>query len=123
MKTDNVVMLSDLSDGGLAWLYKNCKAIIAASYEDYGLTPLEAGVWGRPAIALRFGGFLDTILEDVSGMYFEQPSSAAIYAALERFESMKFDPDKVKNHVQQFSQETFSERLQSAVYDLAARAG
>lgn len=123
MKTDNVVMLSDLSDGGLAWLYKHCKAIIAASYEDYGLTPLEAGVWGRPAIALRFGGFLDTILEDVSGMYFEEPSSAAIYDALDRFESMKFDPDKVKNHVQQFSQETFSERLQSAVFDLAARAG
>ena len=123
MKTDNVVMLSDLSDGGLAWLYKNCKAIIAASYEDYGLTPLEAGVWGRPAIALRFGGFLDTILEDVTGMYFEEPSSAAIYEALDRFESMEFDPDKVKNHVQQFSQETFSERLQAAVFDLAARTG
>ena len=56
-------------------------------------------------------------------MYFEEPSSAAIYEALERFESMKFDPDKVKNHVQQFSQENFSERLQSAVFDLAARAG
>jgi glycosyltransferase involved in cell wall biosynthesis len=116
-------MLSDLSEGGLAWLYKNCTAIIAASYEDYGLTPLEAGVWGRPAIALRFGGFLDTILEDVTGMYFEEPSSAAIYQALDRFESMKFDPDKVKNHVQQFSQETFSERLQAAILDLAARTG
>ena len=123
MKPDNVVMLSDLSDGALAWLYKNCQAIIAASYEDYGLTPLEAGVWGRPAIALRFGGFLDTIHEDVSGMYFEEPTSDAIYQALDRFESMKFDPDKVRNHVQQFSQESFSEKLHSAVSDLAARSG
>jgi len=123
MKPDNVVMLSDLSDGALAWLYKNCQAIIAASYEDYGLTPLEAGVWGRPAIALRFGGFLDTIHEDVSGMYFEEPTSDAIYQALDRFESMKFDPDKVRNHIQQFSQEAFSEKLHSAVGDLAARAG
>ena len=123
MKTDNVVMLCDLSDGALAWLYKNCKAIIAASYEDYGLTPLEAGVWGRPAIALRFGGFLDTIYEDVSGMYFEEPTSRAIVGAIDRFESMKFDPDKVRNHAQQFSQQTFSERLHAAVDDLAARVG
>ena len=53
LKTDNVIMLSNLTDGALAWLYKNCKAIIAASYEDYGLTPLEAGVWGSPQS--RFG--------------------------------------------------------------------
>ena len=123
MKTDNVVMLCDLSDGALAWLYKHCKAIIAASYEDYGLTPLEAGVWGRPAIALRFGGFLDTIYKDVSGMYFEEPTARAIVGAIDRFESMKFDPDKVRNHAQQFSQQTFSERLHAAVNDLAARVG
>ncbi|WP_319456315.1 MULTISPECIES: glycosyltransferase [unclassified Mycobacterium] len=123
MKTDNVMMLSDLSDGALAWLYKNCKAIIAASYEDYGLTPLEAGVWGRPAIALRFGGFLDTIHEDVSGMYFEEPTAHAVGGAVDRFESMKFDADKVRNHVQQFSQEVFSERLHAAVGDLVARTG
>ena len=122
-KTDNVMMLSDLSNGALAWLYKTCNAIVAASYEDYGLTPLEAGVWGRPAIALRFGGFLDTIHEDVSGMYFEEPSPYAIYQALERFESMRFDPDKVRNHAQQFSQEAFSDRLRDAVSDLAARTG
>jgi len=123
LKTDNVKMLCELSDGALAWLYKNCKAIIAASYEDYGLTPLEAGVWGRPAIALRFGGFLDTIHEDVTGMYFDEPTSLAIADAVERFESMKFDPDKVRNHVQQFSQEAFAERLHAAVDDLTVLAG
>jgi len=123
LKTDNVKMLCELSDGALAWLYKNCKAIIAASYEDYGLTPLEAGVWGRPAIALRFGGFLDTIHEDVTGMYFDEPTSLAIADAVDRFESMKFDPDKVRNHVQQFSQEAFAERLHAAVDDLTVLAG
>lgn len=120
LKTDNVVMLSRLSDGALAWLYKNCRAIIAASYEDYGLTPLEAGVWGKPAIALRYGGFLDTIHEDVSGMYFDTPTPQAISAALNRFESMAFDSDKVRGHVRQFSQQSFADQLQSAVGELAS---
>ena len=123
MKTDNVMMLSDLSDGALAWLYKNCKRDHRRELRGLRTHPVGGGGLGRPAIALRFGGFLDTIHEDVSGMYFEEPSPAAIYQALDRFESMKFDPDKVRNHVQQFSQEAFSERLQAAVIDLAARTG
>jgi glycosyltransferase involved in cell wall biosynthesis len=94
-----------------------------ASYEDYGLTPLEAGIWGRPAIALRFGGFLDTIHDGVSGMYFDEPSPDGIADALDRFESMKFDPGKVQNHAHQFSQDIFAEKLQAAVSDLAAGAG
>ncbi|MCT7660885.1 glycosyltransferase [Mycobacterium deserti] len=120
MKTDNVRMVSDLTDGQMAWLYKNCRALIAASFEDYGLTPIEAGVWGRPSVALRFGGFLDTIDEGVTGMYFDEPEPHAIAAALDRFEASTFDADKIRRHVEQFTEERFSEKLYAAVDDLAA---
>lgn len=119
MKTPNVTMVSDITDGELAWLYKNCRAIVAASYEDYGLTPLEAGVWGRPAIALRYGGFLDTIHEGISGMYFDEPTSVDIEEAVGRFEMTTFDSDKVRDHVKQFSEAAFSEKLHDAVNGLA----
>jgi glycosyltransferase involved in cell wall biosynthesis len=120
MKTPNVAMVSDISDRELAWLYKNCRAIIAASYEDYGLTPLEAGTWGRPAIALRYGGFLDTIREGISGLYFDEPTSSDIAEAVDRFEMTKFDSDKVRDHVKQFSQEAFAEKLHDAVNGVVA---
>lgn len=121
MKTPNVLMLSDLTDGQMAWLYKHCRALLAASYEDYGLTPIEAGVWGRPSVALRFGGFLDTIDEGVTGMYFDEPEPRAIAAALDRFESATFDADKIRRHVEQFTEERFTEKLHAAVDQLAAR--
>jgi glycosyltransferase involved in cell wall biosynthesis len=120
MKTPNVTMLSDLTDGQMAWLYKNCRALLAASYEDYGLTPIEAGVWGRPSVALRFGGFLDTIDEGVTGMYFDEPDPRAIAAALDQFEKQTFDPDKIRGHVEQFTEDRFAEKLYAAVDDLAA---
>jgi glycosyltransferase involved in cell wall biosynthesis len=122
LKTPNVLMLSDLTDGQMAWLYKNCRALLAASYEDYGLTPIEAGVWGRPSVALRFGGFLDTIDEGVTGMYFEEPEPKAIAAALDRFEACTFDSDKIRAHVEQFTEEVFTEKLHAAVDKLAADA-
>lgn len=120
MKTPNVQMLSDLTDGQMAWLYKNCRALLAASYEDYGLTPIEAGVWGRPSVALRFGGFLDTIDEGVTGMYFDEPAPRAIADALDRFEAAEFDPDKIRRHVEQFTEEVFTKKLHAAVDQLAA---
>lgn len=120
MKTPNVTMLSDLTDGQMAQLYKNCRALVAASHEDYGLTPIEAGVWGRPTVALRAGGFLDTIDEGVSGLYFDEPVPAAIAAALDRFETMTPDPDKIRRHVEQFTEEVFARKLYAAVDELAA---
>ena len=44
---------------------------VAASHEDFGLTPLEAASFGKPAAVLRWGGFLDTVVEGVSGIFFE----------------------------------------------------
>jgi glycosyltransferase involved in cell wall biosynthesis len=120
MKTPNVTMLSDLTDGQMAQLYKNCRALVAASHEDYGLTPIEAGVWGRPTVALRAGGFLDTIAEGVTGVYFDKPEPAAIAGALDRFEAMTPDPDKIRSHFEQFTEEVFARKLYAAVDELAA---
>jgi glycosyltransferase involved in cell wall biosynthesis len=120
-KTPNVLMLSDLTDGQMSWLYQNCRALMAASHEDYGLTPIEAGVWGKPSIVLRWGGFLDTVEEGITGMYFDEPEAAAIADALDRFEMASFDPDKVRRHFDQFTEERYAEALYEAVDELAGR--
>jgi glycosyltransferase involved in cell wall biosynthesis len=118
-KTPNVLMLSDLTDGQMSWLYQHSRALIAASYEDYGLTPIEAGVWGKPSVVLRWGGFLDTVVEGITGMYFDHPDAVSIADALDRFETSSFDPDKIRGHVEQFTEERFADFLYAAVDDLA----
>lgn len=120
MKTPNVLIVSDLTDAQMAWLYRSCRALIAASYEDYGLTPIEAGVWGRPSVVLRWGGFLDTVEEGVTGVYFDYPEPAEIADALDRFEATSFDPDKIQRHTAQFTEAGFAQALYAAVDELAS---
>jgi glycosyltransferase involved in cell wall biosynthesis len=120
MKTPNVLIVSDLTDAQMAWLYRSCRALIAASYEDYGLTPIEAGVWGRPSVVLRWGGFLDTVEEGVTGVYFDKPEPAEIADALDRFEATSFDADKIHRHTDQFTEAGFAEALYAAVDELAS---
>ena len=66
------------------WTTTNCagstgraSALVAASYEDFGLTPVEAAAFGRPTAALRWGGFLDTIVEGTTGCFFDEPTPEA----------------------------------------------
>jgi len=120
MKTPNVLIVSDLSDAQMAWLYRSCRALVAASFEDYGLTPIEAGVWGRPSVVLRWGGFLDTVEEGVTGIYFDQPEPSEIADALDRFEATSFDPDKIHRHTTQFTEAGFAQALYTAVDELAS---
>ena len=57
---------------------------MAASYEDFGLTPVEAAAFGKPTAALRWGGFLDTIVEGTTGVFFDEPEPQLIAEAVDR---------------------------------------
>jgi glycosyltransferase involved in cell wall biosynthesis len=115
IKSDHVRMVTNLTDGQMAWLYQNCTATIAASYEDFGLTPIEAGVWGKPSVVLRWGGFLDTVVEGITGVFFDEPEPRHIAAALDVVERTQFDPAKIQLEMQRFTETHFSEAIQEAV--------
>ena len=102
MAPPNVLMLSGLTDGQMSWLYQNCRALVASNYEDYGLTPVEASTLGKPTVTPRWGGFLDTVNEGITGVYFDRPEPTAIAEALEELEALVFDPDKIRQHAEQF---------------------
>lgn len=53
MAGEDVVFGQDLTDAQLRWAYAHATALIAASHEDFGITPLEASAWGVPTVALR----------------------------------------------------------------------
>ncbi len=111
----NVLMLEGLSDSEMVWLYQNCRAVVAASFEDYGLTPIEAGVWGRPSVVLRWGGFVDTVIDGVTGVFFDRPEAPDIARAVRRLESSRFDEDTIRGAMERFSEARFIAGLRSEI--------
>jgi glycosyltransferase involved in cell wall biosynthesis len=104
-----------VSDSALRWLYRECTALVAASYEDYGLSPLEAASFGKPTAALRAGGFLDTIEEAVNGVFFTEPEPAAIARALGEIRQRDWDVAAITRHAEGFGRERFIDRLRVIV--------
>jgi glycosyltransferase involved in cell wall biosynthesis len=107
----NVALVGGVSDAQLRWAYASCSALLAPSFEDFGLTPLEAGTFGKPTLALRSGGYLDTVAEGISGLYLERPEAALIVDAVHRERSMEWDPEAIAKHAQQFGEEQFREAI------------
>jgi glycosyltransferase involved in cell wall biosynthesis len=117
----NVQIASNVSDAQLRWAYKHCAAVLAPSYEDFGITPLEAGAWGKPTIALREGGYLDTIAEGSTGVFMGDTAPATIREAVAAFRPELWDPQAIIEHAGLFSEDRFRERLQRETRRLGER--
>jgi glycosyltransferase involved in cell wall biosynthesis len=117
----NVRLLGAVPDEKLRWLYANSVALIAASYEDYGLTPLEANAFGRPALALDEGGYLDTVRAGISGLLFSAPTAGEIAGAIKRCTEQRWSPEAIREHAGSFSEQRFIVRLRKAVAAAAGR--
>ena len=114
----HVRMLSGLSDAQMRWAYANAGVLVAPSYEDFGLTPLEAAAFGVPTIALRAGGYLDTILEGTTGLHFEDPTPDSIAMAIHEAYEHPWDRQAILARADDFSERHFIERLNAIANDV-----
>ncbi len=71
----NCLFVDSASDAQLRWLYANATALLSASTEDLGLAALESMAFGRPVGVLRAGGFLETVHEGETGIFFDDPDA------------------------------------------------
>lgn len=112
---ESVRFLGEVDDSTLRWLYANCGGLVATSREDFGLTPVEAAVMGKPVAALRFGGYLDTVVQDVTGVFFDVTDPGAIAEAVQALVTVNWDAARIEAHAEVFSEQRFVERIRAIV--------
>ncbi|MEK7112880.1 MAG: glycosyltransferase [Patescibacteria group bacterium] len=108
----NVEFLGYVSDRQLAGLYAGAKAFLAlATDEDFGITPVEAMLAGTPVIAFRGGGYLESVIDGKTGIFFDQPTKESLIGAIKKFEKVKIDPEDCINQAKKFSKERFKKLM------------
>ena len=66
---ENVALCGEVTDEELRDLYARCKGYITTAMdEDFGMTPIEAMAAGKPVIAVKEGGYLESVIDGVTGM-------------------------------------------------------
>ncbi len=79
----NVTIVSNVDDATLKDYYGRCRGLIATSAnEDFGMNAVEAMAAGKPVIAVREGGYLET-LEPGRTATFAGPEPASVARAVQ----------------------------------------
>lgn len=107
----NIQFLGRLPDADVAAYYARCRAVIFPGEEDFGIVPLEANASGRPVVAFKRGGALDTVIGGQTGVFFEQQTVEGLNDGIARAESASWDKLRLRRHAEAFGESVFRKRL------------
>lgn len=110
-----IEFLGNLTEEELVGYYTGCRALIFPGIEDFGLTVLEAQSFGKPVIAFRGGGALETIIEGKSGVFFNEPIVGSLEKAIEQFNNITINPIDCIENSERFSYERFKKEFMDLI--------
>jgi len=120
----NIEFLGWVSEEEKWRLLAECRAFIcAATDEDFGITPVEAQAAGRPVIAFRGGGYLETVLEGKTGLFFDKLEVEDLISALRRYNKKyrhSIKPETCRFQAKKFSKEEFKKKMLKLVQRINA---
>lgn len=113
-KTGLVTFTGRVSDDQVKEYLSKAKALLFPGIEDFGIIPVEANAAGCPVLAYKDGGALDSIKENVTGMFFEEQTADSLIDCMNKFEaneSVFTNRENYTKHVQQFSNSEFIKNM------------
>jgi len=118
-----------VSETGLQNLYANCRALLFAADEDFGIVPVEAQSYGRPVIAYGRGGALETIIplgnsegKQPTGVLFPEQTESSVKEAILAFEhnESRFIPAVACRNARAFDTSVFARNILDLVESATA---
>jgi glycosyltransferase involved in cell wall biosynthesis len=113
----NVEFVGPKYDQELYKYFQNAKAFIFPGEDDFGITPVESMAAGRPVIAFRKGGTLETIVENKTGIFFDEATAESLKDAIMQLEEHyeEFSPEACRKQAELFSKKAFKDSLKKAI--------
>jgi glycosyltransferase involved in cell wall biosynthesis len=119
LKGEGVEFLGRVSDQKLYNLYGRCRAFLAlAENEDFGITPVEAMAAGRPVIAFRGGGYLESVIEGKTGVFFDGREPGELARVIKKFDASMhriIGAEDCQKQAKKFSKERFKKEIKTFV--------
>jgi glycosyltransferase involved in cell wall biosynthesis len=109
-----------VSDAEAANLLARAKALVVTATEEFGIAAVEAQAAGRPVIAVHDGGARETVIDGVTGTFFDTADAGALAAAVRRFDPLAIDPAACVDNARRFDVEHFRRGMRAVVDDALA---
>jgi glycosyltransferase involved in cell wall biosynthesis len=110
-----VTFTGRISDAEAAHILARARALVVTATEEFGIAAVEAQAAGRPVIALNEGGVRETVVEGVTGAFFDRPEPAALVEAVRSFDALAIDPRACVDNARRFGSAQFRSGLTEVV--------
>lgn len=111
----NIEFVGKVNERDKAKLYREAIAYIHPQEEDFGITAIEAMASGRPVIAYRKGGAVETVIENRTGVFIDEQSWEELANQIIRFKPEDFDPKVIRSHAEQYDVDEFKKKMRDYV--------
>jgi glycosyltransferase involved in cell wall biosynthesis len=112
----NIEFTGWIPDAQVAELLARARGFVFAGVEDFGIALVEAQAAGAPVIAYARGGALETVVDGVTGVLFQEQTEAGLVEAVNRAERCSFAPSTLRAQAERFGIQRFRTRLESLLY-------
>jgi len=116
-KAPTTSMLGWVDDEKKIQYLQRARALIFPGEEDFGIVPVEAQAAGKPVIAYRQGGVLETVVDEKTGFFFDEQTVDSLKKTLRLFlaKERDFNPDVITTHALAFSRQRFQAEIKQLV--------
>lgn len=120
VKNTEIKILGWVDREKLIELYQNARAFIFAAEDDFGIAPVEAMAAGKPVIALRAGGVQETVIEGITGEFFDYPEVEMLANGVRKFieNEDNYDSNKIRERAEIFSKERFKREFMEYINEI-----
>ncbi|MGK2849185.1 MAG: glycosyltransferase [Minisyncoccota bacterium] len=102
-----------VEDAMLVMLYRQARAVIFPSEEDFGMVAVEALSFGSPVVAYEYGGIREIVHPGITGELFRAQTSEIIAEGIRRFlvREGQYDMVVMRQSVASFTKKRFQDGL------------
>jgi glycosyltransferase involved in cell wall biosynthesis len=111
-----IVFAGSISDEALDDLYARAKLLIyPAEDEDFGMIAVEAMAHGTPAVVHRSGGFLESVVENKTGIFINELTVDGVIDAIARAEKTQWNARAIYDYANRFSADRFKKEMTALI--------
>jgi len=107
----NIQFIVGASDQKVAELLRDAQALIFPQEEDFGIVALEAQASGKPVIAYRAGGALESVIPGKTGVFFGEQTPESLILGIKKFARLSFKPALIRQHAVSFDTSIFKRKF------------
>jgi glycosyltransferase involved in cell wall biosynthesis len=104
-----------VSDAEAAHILARARALVVTATEEFGIAAVEAQAAGRPVIAFRKGGVRETVIDGITGAFYDEQDPAVLAAVVRRFDALAADPQACVDNARRFDVAHFRHGVRAIV--------